>query len=143
MFFKNSGKIVSFRPPNNFGKNFSSFSHRTKLTKFFVPTNLRNFYRFCPRHKSRKFLQVFVPLAKLRDKIFRPQKCTLRIVTGGDVPTRNKACTRIVTGGRPPPPVRKREFGLTTTMVIRPVLISAPKPNSIEDHQTLTGKTQN
>ena len=35
---------------------------------------------------------------------------------GGEVPTRYKACTRLVTGGGgvPPPPVTNREFGLTT-----------------------------
>ena len=46
------GKIVSSCPKNKFGKNFTSFSHRTKLTKFlqvFVPL------------KFEKILQVFVP----------------------------------------------------------------------------------
>ena len=44
---KIAGNIVSFCSYNKFGKNFTSFSYHTKLTKI------------CP-HKFEKILQVFV-----------------------------------------------------------------------------------
>ena len=77
-----------------------------KFHNFFSPHKIdKNFKSFCPRHKSRKFLQVFVPLRKLRDKIFWPQKYTSRIITGGgDVP--------------PPPPVTKRIIRHTTCVCV-------------------------
>ena len=70
-------------------QNFSIFPENCEiLTRFYPPHKIAgNIVSFCPRHKSRKFLQVFVP-----------QKYTPRIVTGGDVPTRYNSCTRIVTG---------------------------------------------
>ena len=89
-------KFHKFFSPHKIDKNFTSFCPH----KFVLGTNRENFY------------QVFVPPAKLRDKIFRPQKCTARFVTGGDVPTRDKTFCTICHGGTvpPPPPVTIRAF---------------------------------
>ena len=69
-----SWKYHKFCPPNKFDKMFTSFSH--KIDKVFV------------LHKFEKILQVFVPPTNMIDNIFPLQKCTSRIVTCGDVPTR-------------------------------------------------------
>ena len=95
-FFNNSRKLGNFNkflsPAQNSGKYRKFLPTEQiwqKFPKFFSPHKIDRNFSFCP-HKFERILQVFVPLAKLRDKIFRPQKCTSRIVTGGDAP-RDKA----------------------------------------------------
>ena len=129
--------LTSFYPPHKLDGNIVSFAHRTNLAKtsqlfltaqnwqkfykFFSPTNLRIFYKFLSRHKLRKCLLVFVPPAKLRDKIFLPQKYTARFVTrGGGVRPVTKRYARFVTGGGSIPPWEYVHFSILPNIVSYP-----------------------
>ena len=90
---KIAGNIVSFSPPNKFGKNFTSFSHRTKLTKI-----LRFQKFFSPAQIEKKFYKFLSLWQNWETKLFGLKNVPHGSSRVGDVP----------------PPVTKREFGLTT-----------------------------